>query len=287
MWKIKDIVINTLLKIRLYFLITFKPDRFKTDRSSVYKRGWELTFNDDFNDGEIDRDIWRTDTYYGSRFHPGNIKTKNIAPDEYLADDHFEFEDSILKQKVTNEPKIVRYIDWDGKDWGEWKIPYRVGKLDSSISFEQQYGYFEIRSKITDQPGHWPAFWLASVHAWPPEIDIYEIYTGKRKGKNMFESNFHWMPEPNKKSKVKGHKMLDASEAFHTYAVEWDKKYFKIYYDNLLVRVYSNPETLEEFKYPMHILISSGVDTNPTRGIKNAKFPTYHEIDYVRAYRRL
>ena len=289
MWRIKDFIINTFLNIRLNFLIKFKPSRFKNDKSSVYKRGWELTFNDDFDEGKINLNRWRTDAYYGRRFHPGNIESKGKAPDEYLADDHFEFEGSILKQKVTDEPKTVHYIDWDGKDWGKWEIPYRVGKLDSSPSFEQQYGYFEIRSRITDQPGHWPAFWLASVHAWPPEIDIYEIYTGKKngKGKKRFESNFHWMPTPNKKSKVKGHKVLDVSKDFHTYAVEWNKNCFKIYYDNLLVRKFSNPETLEEFKYPMHILISSGVDTDPTRNLLDAKFPTYHEIDYVRAYKRV
>ena len=51
---------------------------------------------------------------------------------------------------------------------------------------------------------------------------------------------FHWLPQENKKDKVKGHRTLNNSKGFHTYAVEWDKDYFKIYYNNLLVSVYES-----------------------------------------------
>jgi len=288
MWRVSDWFTNLALDIRLFYYVHFKKSRFNNVINDLDKEGWELTFNDEFDQGELDRTKWRTDSYFGLRYHPGNIESENKAPDEYLSDTNFEFDGSILKQVVTNEPKEIHHIDWNGKDWGKWTIPYQTGKLDSSPSFEQHYGYFEIRSKITNHPGHWPAFWLASTYSWPPEIDIYEIYTGKRKGKGIkrVESNFHWHRQPNKKSKVRGHKVLDSSKAFHLYAVEWSDKKFKIYYDNLLIRVFSNPETLKDFAYPMHIIISSGVDVNPENGIANAKFPTYHDVDYVRAYKK-
>ena len=287
MWRIKDFVINTLLSIRLWFYIKFRPNKLIII-NEIEKDGWVLTFNDEFDDAKLDRNKWLPKPYYGYNFHPGNIYNDNKAPDMYLNEDYNIIENGILKQKATNIPKEVHHIDWNGKDWGKWTIPYQCGSIDSSISFEQKYGYFEIRSKQPNQPGHWTAFWLASVHAWPPEIDIYEIYTGKEKNKGFksFNSNFHWLPQPNKKDKVKTHSTLNNANEFHTYAVEWDPKYFKIYYNNLLVRPYTNPETLKEFKYPMHIIINNGIDVGVGRNADKAVFPTYHEVDYIRAYKR-
>lgn len=288
MWRIKDWSINLLLDIRLWFLINFKPKRFCV-LNNTEKEGWKLTFNDEFDESKLNVDKWLTKSYDGLSYHPGNIYYKNKAPDEYLSPVYNTVENGILKQKATNTPKKIHYIDWDGKDWGEWIVPYQIGKLDSSKSFEQMYGYFEIRSKQPNQPGHWTAFWLASVHAWPPEIDIYEIYTGKKNGKGIkqFNSNFHWSSNTeNNKSKVKSHKILNTAENFHTYAVDWNEKGFKIYYDNLLVRIYSNPEAIREFKYPMHIILNNGIDVRPENGIDKVNFPTYHKVDYIRAYKR-
>ena len=286
MWIIKDFFTNTFLSLRLWFYVNFNKKRFKNVNNSIEKSGWELTFNDEFDEGKLNKKKWRTDSYYGLRFHPGNILDNNTAPDMYYGDNMFEFEGSIMKQKADNNPITINYVDWDGKDWGKYTIPYRIGHLDSSNYFEQKYGYFEIRSKNPSEPGHWPAFWLASKHAWPPEIDIYEIYTGKSKKNKSFESNFHWLPSENKKMKVKSHKVLNVSEDFHVYAVDWSESGFKIYYDNLLVRVFSNPEAIKFFEHPMHIIVNNGIDTGEGRGLENANFPTYHEVDYVRAYKK-
>jgi beta-glucanase (GH16 family) len=285
-WRIKDWFINLFLDIRLWYFVNFKTEKLINVNNQIEKEGWELTFNDEFDKGDLDREKWRTDNYFGIRYHPGNITEKGIAPDVYFDDNCFEFTDTTMKQICINEPITINYVDWDGYDWGKYTIPYRVAMIDSSISFEQKYGYFEIRSKITDQPGHWPAFWLASTYAWPPEIDIYEIYTGKKNGLNNFESNFHWNPSYKKRMKVKGHKVLDVSKNFHVYAVEWDEKGFKIYYNNLLVRTFSNPKAINFFEHPMHIIINNSVDSREDRKLNESKFPTYHEVDYVRVYKK-
>jgi len=287
-WRIKDWLINTGLKVRLWFYITFIPKRFKGVSNPLTKKGWELTFNDEFDQGKLDRAKWRTDAYYGLRFHPGSIIDKDESPTVYYGDNLFEFEGSVIKQKMTNESKTITWRGWDGADEPKnYKIPYRAGQLDSSKSFEQKYGYFEIRSKITPEPGTWPAFWLASTYGWPPEIDMYEIYTGKEKGMVNFESNFHWMPAEIKKDEAKKHRVLNVSEDFHLYAVDWSEKGFKIYYDNMLVRVFSNPEAIKFFEHPMHIIIGTGPDMRENgESIASANFPNYHEVDYVRAYKK-
>lgn len=288
-WKIRDWFTNAALAIRLWFYVTFNKKRFKGDKSVKGSGDWEMTFNDEFDQGKLDRKKWRTDAYYGLRFHPGNITDKGVAPDTYYGDNMFEFDGSVMKQKAVNQPITIDYIDWDGKDWGKWTIPYRIGQIDSSNSFRQMYGYWEIRSKITDQPGSWPAFWMVSTDEYPPETDVYEIYTGKKRGMKTFASNFHWRNNPDDKNDEKrmdprGHRVLDVSEDFHTYAWEWTEKKMKIYYDNMLVRVYSNPKTLAHFRTPMHIIIGNGIHVE--QGPENAIYPTYHEVDYVRVYKK-
>ena len=74
-----------------------------------------------------------------------------------------------------------------------------------------------------------------------------------------FESNFHWGTSENKKMKAMGHNVNNISTDFHTYAVEWNEKGFKIYYDNILIRVFSNPKAIKDFKHPMHIIIGNQI----------------------------
>lgn len=287
MWIVKDYLVNLFLKIRLWCYLAFYSRKFNNVKNNSKKNGWTITFEDNFDKKKLDKKKWRTDHYFGLRYHPGNIINENRAPIQYCGDNMFEFTDSTIKQKSEKNPIKINYTDLNGVNYGKFTIPYRVGHLDSSKSFEQKYGFFEIRSKMTVQPGHWPAFWMASKNSWPPEIDIYEMYTGRPvKGLVSFESNFHWGTPKNKKMKVMGHNVQNISKEFHTYAVEWNEKGFKIYYDNILIRVFSNPRAINEFKYPMHIIIGNQIDSIKERKLDEAKFPTYHEIDYVRAYKK-
>jgi beta-glucanase (GH16 family) len=289
-WRIKDWFTNTGLSIRLWFYVKFRPSKFKNVDNPIEKEGWELTFNDEFDQGKLDRKKWITSAYYGLRFHPGNIIDRDEAPDSYYGDNMFEFEGSIMKQKADNNPKKITWSGWDGSEEPRtYTIPYRIGQIDSSQSFKQMYGYWEIKSKITSEPGSWPAFWMVSTDEYPPEADVYEIYTGKKGGMKSFESNFHWKKNLDGTSEdrdmdPKKHRVLDVSEDFHTYAWEWEKDKMKIYYDNVLVRVCTNPKVIAQFRVPMHIIINNGIhiQQNPEK----ANYPTYHEVDYVRVYKK-
>ena len=55
--------------------------------------------------------------------------------------------------------------------------------------FAQRFGYFEMRAKLPDGPGVWPAFWLIGVdkRRSASEIDVFEYY-------GTFPGYFHsWM----------------------------------------------------------------------------------------------
>lgn len=275
-------IYNFFLSIRLKFYLTFCKSKLNNKPTEMDKPGWLLSLYDDFT--IFNSDLWRTDTYYGSRYHPGNIVNESKPPLMYLADDAVFIENGNLQLQNRKEITRVHYID-NGKDYGEWDIPYVSGQIDSSKLFEQKYGYFEIRSKIPNSLGTWPAFWLCSKYAWPPEIDVYETYTGKNM--KAFESTIHWgiNGQDSKGSDCETTNTDNLTQDFHVYGCEWTPKFIKIYYDGVLVKLFNDKKILDKwFVYPMHIIINNGVCDYDGQHLDQATFPNYHEIDYVKVY---
>lgn len=90
------------------------------------------------------------------------------------------------------------------------KVRYYSGSLSTRSSWAQTYGYFEMRARLPEGKGHWPAFWLVpAVDGWPPEIDIFEALgreNNDQAGDNQLHLRVHFdeftadgrfMPDPN------------------------------------------------------------------------------------------
>ena len=231
-------------------------------QNSIEKKGWELTFNDEFNSKKLDYTKWIDHYYWGGRFNSDGLT--------YYGENQFQFSDSSLL--IVAEKKV-------SKD----SIPYTSGMIDCNRSFKQQYGYFEIRSKNPKGTGFWPAFWLIATEKWPPEIDIYEFYTNVP---NRIKTNQHWLDAKEKKHmQPKAYKMrVDASADFHTYAVEWTPKKIIWYLDNEKIK--TSRQGMKFFNYKMHIIINNEISNTNDMNLEEAIFPNFFEIDYVRVYKR-
>lgn len=278
--KIRDYVVNLYLQIRLFVILKFNK---KVDDSNILE--YRLTFVDRFDKGTLDRSKWITKAYYGYRYHTGTIENDNNTPVVYFADNSFSFNDyeGILKIITSDEPVKIKHIDSSGMNWGYFKIPYRTGQIDSNQYFKQKYGFFEIRSKLPDQIGQFPAFWLATTNAWPPEIDIYEVNTTK--GFHKLETTVHWGKTPNNKRNTYTHRVKDVSKEFHRYALEWEENHMRFFYDRILIREITDKEILKEFEYRMHIIINGSVLANEKP--EKAKYPNTYYVDYIKAYKRI
>ena len=196
---------NIFLTIRFWLILKFNSNKiYYFYRKDASIPGMKLTFSEEFSYKLSDK--WRTDSYYGMRYHPGMIDDYDEAPKEYYSSECVKFTDSSLKLTAIKEPIEVKR---NGKTY---TIDYQVGQIDSSLSFSQKYGYFEIMSKIPDSRGMWPAFWLTSTESWPPEIDVFEIYTSKKKGFNRFETNVHHIKNGKHKMKPVIHTAFDLSK---------------------------------------------------------------------------
>jgi beta-glucanase (GH16 family) len=249
------------MKNIILFLIIILPFLFIA-QNPIEKDGWELTFNDEFNNAELDDTKWQDHYYWGGRFNKDGIT--------YYAKDQYNFTSS-----------TIIFIA-DAKD-NEAKKEYRSFMLDSSPFFKQQYGYFEIRSKNPKGTGFWPAFWLVSTEEWPPEIDIYEFYTNEP---NRIKMNQHWLNKRGKKHmQPKGYMMKEAaSDDFHTYAVDWSRKKIVWYFDGKKIK--TSRRGMRYLKYKMHMIINNEVSRTNDMDMEKATIPNYFEVDYVRVYKR-
>ena len=282
-WRIiKLIPLNLFLKIRIWFICKLLPKLLNNKITSDSKNGYELSFKDDFD--SFNKSIWQNYPYFGTRFHPGNIVDKGISPFQFHDPSCISVENSILRLECNDTPTIIKYVDYDGKDYGFYKIPYQVGWIQTMPNtFQQKYGYFEIRSKSPYSDGTWPAFWLASTEAWPPEIDIFEIYTSD--GQTRSTSTIHWGKDPGHPMTGFGHATLPLHLDFSVCGCDWNEKTIKIYYNGWLVRVFPTPI---DFKYEMNIIINNAVQTDES-GLNRESItsPNYFDVDYVKVWKKL
>ena len=288
MERIKQVLfkpINWLLMIRFFI---YRISGLTSNYASLKeKEGWELTFYDDFRNG-LNRDVWRTDAYFGLRYHPGPIVSNSKPPAQFYDDNCVKSTSNGLELYTKRESCQIYHIDWSGREYGFYTIPYKVGQIDSSNGFQQKHGYFEIRSKQPNSGSQWTAFWLASKYAWPPEIDIYEIWTSQRNGKRS-TNTIHWSEssDPHKQYGY-GFWTPNLSDDYHVWGCEWDEKWIKIYFDGIMVNIYPTPSS---FIHPMHIIINNGIDHNGGNGVPKDKDMksdiTTKYVDYVKSYKKI
>ena len=154
--------------------------------------------------------------------------------------------------------------------------PFIAGQLLTDKSFSQTYGYFEMSAKLSNAAGVVNGFWLLPADgSWPPELDVAEVVGSNPK--TLVETSHssggttpHWTDVP------------DTSQAFHTYAVDWEPDKLTWYFDGKQVAQQDTPADMNK---PMYMLLSTVVGTSSTwAGNPNPGETGQMQVDYVRAY---
>ena len=152
---------------------------------------------------------------------------------------------------------------------------YTSGLVSTQPSFSQTYGYFEMRARLPRGKGVWPAFWMLPADmSWPPEIDVME---------NIGEPDKVYVTAHSTVVKAVGTVAAISPDAFHTYAVSWDKDMLAWYVDGREVKRQLTPPDMHK---PMYMLanVALGGDWAGTPD-SGTPFPATMRIDYIRAYR--
>ena len=218
---------------------------------------WKLVWSDEFEKKPIDLSKWNVEDGPGLY----NNELQYYAPDEVLV------KDGALRLRS-------RHRHYRGRD-------YTSGKVTTRGKFSQTYGKFEVRARLPKTKGIWPAHWLLPEDgAWPPEIDITELLGHDPRTVHM--SN-HYGTAAKHEEQTSHFTGPDYSDDFHTFAVEWQPRLIRWLVDGQ-ERFRSTQGVPDK---PFYLILNTAVGGEwPGKPDDKTVFPQFHDIDYVRVYRR-
>lgn len=189
---------------------------------------------------------------------------------------------------------------------------YTSGRLQSIGKADHLYGRIEVRAKLPEGQGTWPAIWMLSSRpftyattctddegwqgsddcdAWPNsgEIDIMEHvgYQMNHVHGTVHSRDFHWTIWNQRKGRI----LLDnVAGEFHVYALEWTPDRIDILVDNTPYLTYTNEGNGWEewpFDQPFHVILNLAIGGGWGRAggpVDDSVFPQRLLIDYVRVF---
>ncbi|MDH3409515.1 MAG: glycoside hydrolase family 16 protein, partial [Gammaproteobacteria bacterium] len=187
------------------------------------------------------------------------------------------------------------------------------GRVHSMGKGDFLYGRFEVRAKLPNGKGTWPAIWMLpsdpykyattceagedwqgspTCDAWPNsgEIDIME-HVGYQMGHvhgTVHNEAYYWAKWEQRKGRI----LIDGvDEDFHVYALEWTPERIDIFADGSRYFMYVNEGTgwnVWPYDQPFHLILNVAVGGMWGRsggGIDDTIFPQRMLVDYARVYR--
>lgn len=285
---LKSLVRNSSAVVTAYllgsFLLGSSVSLGQTVHKSAKDSGWVLTWHDEFNaaDGSRpDPNKW-TIMEDGSGFGNHELEYYTSRP----VNIHLE------KGNLVITARKEAYTGKDGV-----KRDYTSGRLETAKHFQQKYGRFEARIKLSKGQGIWPAFWLLGndIHSkgWPDcgEIDIVEN-VGFEPSK--VHGTLHGPKYSGGHALTAGYSLpADArfSDAFHIFAVEWEPESIRFYVDDKLYATQTPKDIPADgswaFDHPFFVLLNLAVGGDwPGYPDATTVFPVSMLVDYVRVYQR-
>jgi len=238
---------------------------------------YELVWSDEFDyEGLPDESKWGYDV--------GGSGWGNQELQYYTSDSNAWVKDGLLTIECRKEEK-------EGKDYTSARLVTR-GKGD------WLYGRIEVRAKLPQGLGTWPAIWMLPTDweygGWPAsgEIDIMEHvgYDQDVVHASVHTQSYYHSIGTQKTSTIR---VDGVSEEFHVYALEWLPDKIRMYVDEELYFTfqptdYKKDPTWEEWPFDkkMHLLlnIAFGGGWGGARGIDDTCLPQQMLVDYVRVY---
>jgi len=246
-------------------------------------RNWALVWSDEFNGERVDTSKWNVLLRETS---------KHNELQYYLPDEVF------VEQGALHMRSRVR-------SFGSKR--YTSGRLDTRGKFAPVYGRFEIRAKLPNGKGLWPAHWLypqnrnwemeyimaeavangkermiPEERPWYSEIDIMEFLGHEP---NVLYATLHYTTFDGQKrsSSGKWNSEDDYSKDFHIYVLEWEPDSIRWFVDHHLIHA-----TTEGIPHTPHYLILNTAvgGTWPGNPDSTTAFPQFHDIDYVRVFQK-
>ena len=231
-----------------------------------------LVFEDDFDAaGAPDDDKWTFDIGTGENGW-GN------SEEQFYTDraDNVVVEDGNLKITAKKE-------NYQGS-------AYTSARIKTQDKFDFTYGKVEVRAKLPEGGGTWPAIWMLGANfpdvGWPAcgEIDIME-YVGNSPG--SIQSALHNPDSFGNTKYKKSTSISNESDAFHVYSMIWSEEQISFYLDGERFYIY-RPENRNSnnwpYTKPQFLIMNVAMGGSLGGDIDPAFSSSEMVIDYVRIY---
>lgn len=167
---------------------------------------------------------------------------------------------------------------------------YTSASIETKGLGSWQYGRLEMRARLPQGRGVWPAFWtLGDKGGWPAcgEIDIME-FVGH--DPNKTHGTLHWRAGGKHASKGGNLAVSEPWEDFHVYAVEWSADRIDFFYDdtkfNSIALAQADDGGSNAFRQPHYLKLNLALGGSWGGKIDDAVLPQRFIVDYVRVYQR-
>ena len=231
--------------------------------------GEQLIWSDEFNnDGAPSSSKWTYDIG-GNGWGNGEYQFYTARPENVIV------ENGYLKI-------IAKRENYGGKE-------FTSARLISQNLFEFQYGRVEIRAKLPQGAGTWPALWMLGANfsssGWPTcgEMDIMEHWGSNQ---NIISGATH-TPSSYGNTVNKGEVNIPGvSEDFHLYGINWSSEKLEFTVDGSVFYTY-NPPVKNDSTWPFdqdfflicNVAMGSFWETVDPNFVESTM-----EVDYIRVY---
>lgn len=166
---------------------------------------------------------------------------------------------------------------------------YFSGKINSKDKVEFKYGIIEIRAKLAEGEGIWPAVWMLGSDigevGWPDsgEIDIME-YVGREP--NTVFNSLHTPASHGNTVNTKKTVIKDIEEGYHTYKAVWSPDDIRFFVDGNLTYTFIPEQYNQEhypFRKPFYFLVNMAIGGNfGGPKVDDSIFPAKFFVDYIK-----
>ncbi len=226
-----------------------------------------LVWSDEFSTGQLNTTVWN---YELGATGWGNNELENYT-------------NSIANVHIDSGYLHISALNPTGAS-------YTSGRITTKTKKEFTYGRFEIRARLPEGKGLWPALWMLGANfssvGWPKcgEIDIMELLGNNAAvvyGSVHWDSNGH-LSRTNQFSLPAG----KFSSGFHKFSLVWTPNTMNWYVDNQRFFYLGRSEiSAFPFDLPKFFIFNVAIGGNwPGSPDGTTVFPQHMIIDYIRVY---
>ncbi|WP_347330722.1 glycoside hydrolase family 16 protein [Marinimicrobium locisalis] len=283
-------------------------DNSASSSSEGAEYGWTMVWNDEFEGESIDADKW---SYERNCAGGGNNELQcytDRADNSYVEDGMLHI---VAKQETFSGPGV--FDDDPAYDPDDTSVTrnYTSARLRSKNKGDWTYGRIEVRAKMPQGQGLWPAIWMLptdfSYGGWAAsgEIDIFEAVNSNTEGAgNDIHGTLHyggaWPNNVYSGTSYSPEALI--WENFHTYALEWEEGEMRWYVNDVHFATQTSDgwynvywdgeeagfkvgEGAAPFNERFHLLLNVAVGGEwPGAPNEQTSFPQEMIVDYVRVY---